>query len=104
MAILQAIVSVVADQGDMIRSMQAGAHQLVFLLRGHLYLVAVSSAGEPKVALVRQLEMLYHQMLVIVTTSESAIGKDKRCWVQCTRKLCCGLRVVKDSCCAMFSL
>lgn len=69
MAIIQAIVSVVHDQGDSIRHMTVGGTQLTFLLRGHLYLVAVSSRGEAVAALRRQLEMLYNHIILLVTTS-----------------------------------
>lgn len=67
--ILQAIISVVIDQGDMIRHMEMGRHQYVFLMRGHIYLVAVSCAGEPLEVLRYQLELLYNHILFIVTSS-----------------------------------
>lgn len=67
MAVVQALVSVIADQGDSIRSITVGPTQLVFLLKGQLYLVAVSSRGEAPIALRRQLELLYQTILMFVT-------------------------------------
>eukprot|EP00879_Flechtneria_rotunda_P009337 GHRR01009776.1.p1 GENE.GHRR01009776.1~~GHRR01009776.1.p1 ORF type:complete len:553 (+),score=217.36 GHRR01009776.1:549-2207(+) len=67
MAVIQALVSVVADQGDSLQSMTVGPTKLVFLLRGQLYLVAVSSRGEPPAALRRQLELLYQSILMVLT-------------------------------------
>ena len=42
---------------------------MVFLERGPLYLVAVSSAGEPEAALKLQLELLHAHLLAILTDS-----------------------------------
>eukprot|EP00775_Hariotina_reticulata_P007620 gene7620-7822_t len=67
MAVIQALISVVADQGDAIRSITVGCCQVLFLLRGSLYLVAVSSREEALAALRRQLELL-HQAIVMTVT------------------------------------
>ncbi|WIA40971.1 hypothetical protein OEZ86_004619 [Tetradesmus obliquus] len=67
MAVIQALVSVVADQGDSIQSISVGNCELVFLLAGQLYLVAVSSRGEAPAALRRQLQLLYQSILMVVT-------------------------------------
>lgn len=48
---------------------QAGCHHIVFLAKHHLYLVAVSAAGEPPALLRRQLELMYDQVILIVTSS-----------------------------------
>ena len=40
---------------------------MVFIVRGSLYLVAVSSRGEPAAVLCRQLAVLYSQILCILT-------------------------------------
>jgi hypothetical protein len=50
-----------------LQSISVGSCQLVFLLAGQLYLVAVSSRGEAPAALRRQLELLYQNILVVVT-------------------------------------
>lgn len=41
----------------------------MFLERGPLYLVAVSSAGEPEAALALQLDLLHGHLLAILTDS-----------------------------------
>ena len=46
---------------------RAGKHLIVFLERGPLYLVAVSSAAEPESALRLQLELLHAHLLAILT-------------------------------------
>ena len=48
---------------------RSGAHLLVFLERGPLYLVAVSAAGEPEAALALQLDLLHAHLLAILTDS-----------------------------------
>jgi hypothetical protein len=50
-----------------VQSISVGSCQLVFLLAGQLYLVAVSSRGEAPAALRRQLELLYQSILMVVT-------------------------------------
>lgn len=67
MAVIQALVSVIADQGDAIRSISVGCSELVVLIKGQLYLVAVSSRAEPPAALRRQLELLYQAIVMAVT-------------------------------------
>jgi hypothetical protein len=47
---------------------RAGKHVIVFLERGPLYLVAVSSQGEPESLLREQLKCLYAQIVCILTT------------------------------------
>ena len=46
---------------------RSGKHLIVFLERGPLYLVAVSSAAEPESALRLQLELLHAHFLAILT-------------------------------------
>jgi hypothetical protein len=71
LAVIQAVVSVVSDQGDTIRWVTAGRTHIAFLLAGPLYLVAASSAAEPLPSLRRQLELMHHQLLFLVTSGES---------------------------------
>ena len=58
------------------QSISVGNCELVFLLAGQLYLVAVSSRGEAPSALRRQLQLLYQSILMVVTGGEqgSEIG------------------------------
>ncbi|KAG8933825.1 Vacuolar fusion protein mon1 [Tulasnella sp. 418] len=48
MGIMQALISVYADDGDKIRCINAGRTKISFLLRAPLYYVCVSSWGEPE--------------------------------------------------------
>lgn len=68
MAVTQAIISVVTDQGDEIKTLSVGRHQFVFVCKVNMYFVGVSSAGEPAAAIAKQLELLYNQVIFIVTT------------------------------------
>ena len=47
---------------------RAGKHVVVFLVRGPLYLVAVSRQGEPERMLMDQLKCLHAQIVCILTT------------------------------------
>ncbi|CAL5211265.1 unnamed protein product [Lathyrus oleraceus] len=68
-ATLQAIVSFVENGGDSVKLVRAGKHQVVFLVKGPIYLVCISSTEEPYESLRGQLELIYGQMLVILTKS-----------------------------------
>lgn len=72
MAVIQALVSVVADQGDSIQQITVGPTQLMFFLRSQLYFVVVSSRGEAAAALRRQLELLYQTIVMFVTAGTQA--------------------------------
>ncbi|CAG8684770.1 6849_t:CDS:10, partial [Cetraspora pellucida] len=52
MGVIQAIVSFFADADDTIRCINAGQHKLVFLLKGPLYLVAVSRTNESEMQII----------------------------------------------------
>lgn len=71
MAVIQALLSVMSDQGDVIHSISVGTSSIEFLLRGQLYLVAVSSRGEAQLALRRQLELLYQSILMVATGGQA---------------------------------
>ena len=73
MGLLQAIVSFVHDQQDTIRYVRAGRAQIVFVLRGSLYLVAVSTTGEPAEHIWRQLGFLHAQIISILTSKVEQI-------------------------------
>ncbi|KAJ1442903.1 trafficking protein Mon1-domain-containing protein [Ochromonadaceae sp. CCMP2298] len=66
--LLQAMISIVLDSGDSIKSMRAGERKVVFFIRQSMYFVAMSSMDEPEAVLVRQLQFLYHQILLVLTS------------------------------------
>ena len=65
--LLQALVSVVQDQGDNLRCIKAGRRRIVYFIRQSLYFICVSSGGEPEAVLAKQLEFMYNQVLLILT-------------------------------------
>ena len=65
--VLQALISFVSESGDTIRYVRAGAHRMVFLMRGPLYLAAMSRCGDSVPHLARQLSYLHAQILSILT-------------------------------------
>ncbi|KAL2541106.1 SAND family protein [Abeliophyllum distichum] len=68
-ATLQAIISFVENGGDRVKVVRAGKHQVVFLVKGPIYLVCISCTEEPYESLRGQLELLYGQMILILTKS-----------------------------------
>nr|QCC72925.1 MON1 [Mangifera indica] len=68
-ATLQAIISFVENGGDRVKLVKAGEHQVVFLVKGPIYLVCISCTEEPYESLRGQLELLYGQMILILTKS-----------------------------------
>uniref|UniRef100_A0A6M2F261 Vacuolar fusion protein MON1 homolog n=1 Tax=Populus davidiana TaxID=266767 RepID=A0A6M2F261_9ROSI len=68
-ATLQAIISFVENGGDRIKLVRAGKHQVVFLVKGPIYLVCISCTEEPYESLKGQLELIYGQMILILTKS-----------------------------------
>ncbi|KAM7257873.1 hypothetical protein ACFE04_013614 [Oxalis oulophora] len=68
-ATLQAIISFVENGGDRVKLVRAGKHQVVFLVKGPIYLVCISCTEDPYESLRGQLELIYGQMLVILTKS-----------------------------------
>lgn len=86
MAVIQALLSVMSDQGDVIHSISVGTSSIEFLLRGQLYLVAVSSRGEAQLALRRQLELLYQSILMVATGGEALMRGVRGC--RCLQGTC----------------
>ena len=70
MGLMQAIVSFVQDANDNIRSIHAGDHKFVFLVRGPLILVTVCSSQDSKAQLQLQLTYVYHQILSVLTFTQ----------------------------------
>ncbi|KAL8167469.1 hypothetical protein V2J09_008968 [Rumex salicifolius] len=68
-ATLQAIISFVENGGDKVKMVRAGKHQVVFLVKGPIYLVCISCTEEPYESLRGQLELIYGQMILILTKS-----------------------------------
>ncbi|KAL2488785.1 SAND family protein [Forsythia ovata] len=56
-------------RGDRVKLVRAGKHQVVFLVKGPIYLVCISCTEEPYESLRGQLELLYGQMILILTKS-----------------------------------
>lgn len=68
-ATLQAIISFIENGGDRVNLIRAGKHQVAFLVKGPIYLVCISCTEEPYESLRGQLELLYGQMILILTKS-----------------------------------
>ncbi|KAK4362250.1 hypothetical protein RND71_017491 [Anisodus tanguticus] len=68
-ATLQAIISFVENGGDRVNLVRAGKHQVVFLVKGPIYLACISCTEESYQSLKGQLELLYGQMILILTKS-----------------------------------
>ncbi|GAB4825425.1 Vacuolar fusion protein mon1 [Ancistrocladus abbreviatus] len=57
------------SRGDRVKLVRAGKHQVVFLVKGPIYLVCISCTEEPYESLRGQLELIYGQMILILTKS-----------------------------------
>ncbi|KAL3579728.1 hypothetical protein D5086_017563 [Populus alba] len=68
-ATLQAIISFVENGGDRVKLVRAGKHQVVFLVKGPIYLVCISCTEQPYESLRGELELIYGQMILILTKS-----------------------------------
>lgn len=64
---LQAVISIVLNSGDILKSITAGKRSVVFLLRDSLYFVMIASSLEPESILMRELDFLYQQIIFILT-------------------------------------
>ena len=65
--VMQALVSFVEDDNNHLRAIVAGDHKFVFLVKGHLILVAISYAKESEAQMAVQLTHVYHQILSVLT-------------------------------------
>jgi hypothetical protein len=68
--IMQALVSIVQDEKDNLRSVVAGRHRFVFVCRGPLVLVAVSKLKLSENQLALQLKYTYNQILSVLTNTQ----------------------------------
>lgn len=67
---MQAIISIFADQNDRIRYIDAGPLRIAFVIKQHLYYIAVSDWGEPETALRNQLDYLHWHVLSVVSLTQ----------------------------------
>ncbi|KAJ2627534.1 Vacuolar fusion protein mon1 [Coemansia sp. RSA 1290] len=70
MSAVQAIISSFNDMSDPIRSMNTGSHTIVFLTNGPLYLLAVSDRKDPEELLRSELQLVYSQIVSILTSAQ----------------------------------
>ncbi|CAE6421199.1 unnamed protein product [Rhizoctonia solani] len=70
MGLLQALISVFADDGDRIRCINAGRTRITFVLRAPLYYACVSSWGEPEGVTRLHLDYLHLQILTVLTGTQ----------------------------------
>lgn len=78
MGVMQALVSFVQDGKNTIRCIMAGNHKFVFLVRGHVILVAVAYTPESVTQLVLQLSYVYNQILSVLTYTQLARIMEQR--------------------------
>ena len=62
MGVMQALVSFVQDSKDSLRSIIAGQHKFVFLVRDHLLLVGVTRGMDSTQQMLLQLMYVYNQV------------------------------------------
>eukprot|EP01080_Neovahlkampfia_damariscottae_P011047 gene11047-3755_t len=68
MGMLMAVVSFIEDDGDSIRTIYTGGeHKIIFVVKGPVYFVCVSCTNETENELKNQLELLYTQIIFILT-------------------------------------
>ncbi|ODN96357.1 hypothetical protein L198_04071 [Cryptococcus wingfieldii CBS 7118] len=70
MGVAQALISIVAEDGDRMRCILKGRHQIAFLLKSPLYLFCVSDWGEPEHVLRSHLEYIHLHILSVVTSTQ----------------------------------
>ncbi|XP_068217411.1 vacuolar fusion protein MON1 homolog [Palaemon carinicauda] len=76
--VMQALVSFVADGDDVIRSIIAGDHKFVFLVKSPLILVAVSHTVASVPQLIMQLTYVHNQIVSVLTASALTRMFEKR--------------------------
>lgn len=69
MGVMQALISVVAQQGDQLQTLVAGDKHIVFRTFGHLVLVAVGPSCEPVSHLSVILKYVYNQVLALTASA-----------------------------------
>jgi len=76
--LMQALVSFIADSDDTIRSIIAGNHKFVFLIKSPLILVAVSHTAASVPQLIMQLTYVHNQIISVLTGSALTRMFEKR--------------------------
>lgn len=66
--LLQAVLAIIEDSGDIIRCIKAGKRRIVYFIRKSLYFVSVSSTEEPEYVLNKQLDFMYNRIVFTVTS------------------------------------
>lgn len=74
--LLQAVISIVLDSGDSLRCIRAGSRRIVYFMKQSLYFVCISSTTEPEVVLLKQLNFLYNQILLVLTSKVHDVFKN----------------------------
>lgn len=77
MGVVTAIISNVSRTGDTLRSIRAGDHKFVFLLKGPIYLMAISKTTESIGALRMQLEYAHAQIISVLTLQVHRILEER---------------------------
>ncbi|KLT45241.1 DUF254-domain-containing protein [Cutaneotrichosporon oleaginosum] len=72
MGVVQALVSIFAEDDDKLRSVVRGRTRIAFLIKPEMYLFAVSDWGEPEHVLRMQLEYINLQILSVVSAAQLA--------------------------------
>eukprot|EP01038_Epipyxis_sp_PR26KG_P016072 gene16072-21827_t len=65
--LLQAVVSIVEDSGDELKCISVGKRKIVYLLKQSIYFICMYSSDEPEAVIAKQLQFLYHQILLVLT-------------------------------------
>ncbi|KAL0094130.1 vacuolar fusion protein MON1 [Phycomyces blakesleeanus] len=102
MGVIQAIISFFQDGDDTIKSIHAGNHTFVFLLKDPLYFVAVSRTGESDGQLRDQLLYLHNQILSVLTSVQLTRIFEQRVNFD-LRRLLGGTEVFLDSLATLFN-
>lgn len=78
MGVVQALVSIFAEDDDKLRSVVKGRTRIAFLIKPEMYLFAVSDWGEPEHVLRMQLEYINLQILSVVSAAQLARAFQRR--------------------------
>jgi hypothetical protein len=77
MGVLVGLISFVTDNNDTIKSVIAGDHKIVFLLKGPIYLALVAKTNESIEQLNVQLDHMHSQIISVLTISAHKMLTDK---------------------------
>ncbi|RCH84542.1 Vacuolar fusion protein mon1b [Rhizopus azygosporus] len=102
MGVVQAIISFFQDSDDTIKTIHAGEHSFVFLLKEPLYYVCVSRTGESDSQLRDQLLYLHNQILSVLTNVQLTKIFEQRVNFD-LRRLLGGTEIFLDSLSTSFS-